>query len=279
LLDFTVCRGAALSLAVTLLLLASDAEAGCSRDINVPLSLVGASVVANGDDISGIYPDMLRAIGAKAGCNFIMSVVPRARLNAMFEAGLADIMLPSVRATAVASDALFVPLIGSRGVLISVAANVPPIHNAQQLFEHHDIRVAVVRGADFGEEYQGLLTELNKQGRLYFEADPVSVARLLSAGFADATIMATTTLSGAIRNDSRVAGLLDKLRYEPLPELPWGISGVAISTKSLTPADQALLRDLFERAARSGSVLEAFQHHHRPDVLAPSVRAMPAQAH
>jgi polar amino acid transport system substrate-binding protein len=271
--NFTVCRRAALA---ALLLLSAGARAGCSRDINVPLAPLGASVVVDGDQISGIYPEMLRAIGAKAGCNFVMTVVPRARLNAMFVAGAADLMLPSVSTAVAATDARFVPLIGSRSVLISVTSNTAPIRNAQQLLERRDIRVAVVRGADFGEPYQSLLAKLNMQGRLYYEADPISVARLLDAGFADATIMSTTTLSGAIQNDKRVAGLLDKLSFAQLPELPWGISGVSISKKSLTPADQALLRELFERAAHSGSVLDAFQHHHRAEILAPSVRALSA---
>jgi polar amino acid transport system substrate-binding protein len=273
LLNPTVRRGAALA---ALLLLGAGARAGCSRDINVPLAPLGASVVVDGDQIGGIYPEMLREIGARAGCHFIMTIVPRARLNAMFEAGTADIMLPSVKSAIAAADARFVPLIGSRTVLISATPNAAAIHNARQLLERRDVRIALVRGADFGENYQWLLVELNKQGRVYYEADPISVARLLDAGFADATIMATTTLSGAIRNDKRVTGLLDKLSFTPLPELRWDVSGVSISKKSLTPADQTLLRELFERAARSGSVLEAFQHHHSADILAPSVRALPA---
>lgn len=261
---------------VAMLATAAHAGARCSRDINVPLAPLGASVIVNGNEISGIYPEMLRAMGARAGCNFIMTAVPRARLNAMFDAGLADIMLPSVREARPASKAIFVPLIGSRAVLISVGASAPAIRSARQLIEHPEIRLAEVRGADFGEPYRSVMDELDKQGRVYFEADPISVARLLNAGFADATIMATTTLSGAIQNDARVAGLFDKLSFQPLAEFTWGVSGVSLSRQSLTPGDLALLRELFERAARSGSVLEAFQHHHRADILAQSARALPA---
>ena len=264
------------ALAWTLLALAAPtlARADCSRDINVPMAAIGASVVIKGDEVSGIYPEMLRALGSRIGCNFIFSPVPRARLVAMFDAGTADLLLPATRSPRRARGAIFVPLLGSRSVVISLK-DAAPVQNARELLEHKEIRLALVRGYDFGEEYQALVAELNKQGRVSYEADPIAVARLMQAGYADATIMASTTLSGAVQTDARVRGLFDKLRIEPLPELPWGVSGVYISTRSLTPDDQALLRDTLEKAARTTSVLEAFQHHHRPEILQDSVRALP----
>lgn len=63
---------------LALLALSMPAWANCSRDIHVPVSQIGASVVSSGATVSGIYPDILRSLGAKMGCNFIFSVVPRA---------------------------------------------------------------------------------------------------------------------------------------------------------------------------------------------------------
>ena len=117
-----------------------------------------------------------------------------------------------------------------------------------------------------------LVKELAKQGRLFTEVDVSAVARLLNMGAVDLTIMGPTILAGAIEHEPRVSGMLDKLRLEPIPELPWGQSGVYVSRLSLTPEDQRALRELLEQAAKSGAVMDGFRHYHRPDILAASVR-------
>jgi polar amino acid transport system substrate-binding protein len=87
---------------------------------------------------------------------------------------------------------------------------------------------------------------LSSQGRLFYEVDALSVARLMQSGFIDATIMGPTILAGVAQNDARVYGLVDRLRLEALPELPWGMSGVYLSRKSLTAEDQATLRECWK---------------------------------
>jgi polar amino acid transport system substrate-binding protein len=248
------------------------AHAGCSRDIVVPVSNTGASVIINGDKISGIYPDILRPLGQKEGCAFNFTSVPRARLELMFETGKADVLVPATRTTARDASGIFVPMMRHRAVLISVAGNHPAITSGQELLERRELRVAVVRGFDYGEAYQALLRELTKQGRLFTEVDPTAVARLLNLGAVDVTMMGPTILAGAISREPRVAGLLDKLRMEPIPELPWQQNGIYVSRKSLSSEDQAALIDLLEKAAKSGVVLEGFQRYHRPEILAESVR-------
>ncbi len=229
-------------------------------------------MVVNGTSVSGIYPELLRNIGAKIGCNFVFSVVPRARLEAMFESGKADLLIPTISTARRDQQGLFVPLLGHRPMLLSVQSNRHPITSVQELIERRDIRVALVRGYDYGETYQALARELLKQGRLFYEVDTLSVARLMQGGFVDATIMGPTMLAGTAQHDARVQGLVDKLRVEALPELPWGASGAYISKKSLKPEDQAQLRELLEKMAKSGALMESFQRHHRPEFLTSSLR-------
>ena len=107
---------------------------------------------------------------------------------------------------------------------------------------------------------------------MFYEVDALSVARLMQSGFIDATIMNPTILAGMAQNDARVSGLTDRLRLEALPELPWGLSGAYISRKSLNANDQTVLRELLEKAARSGAILESFQRSHRPELLSTSIR-------
>lgn len=260
------------TVAMLALALPSLASAQCSRDIQVPVSAIGASVVVNGATIGGIYPDLLRSMGAKVGCTFVFTAVPRARLEAMFETGKADLLIPASGTPRRDQHGLFIPLMGNRPLLLSLQSARAPINTMQELIERRDLRVALVRGYDYGTSYQALAKELSSQGRLFYEVDALSVARLMQSGFIDATIMSPTILSGVAQNDARVYGLADRLRLEALPELPWGMSGAYLSRKSLTADDQAILRDLLEKAGRSGTLMDSFQRHHRQELLTLSIR-------
>ncbi len=266
-----ICRGL---LAATALVLPAWGVAGCSRTINVPMAPIGLSVfVASDNSLSGVYPDVLRAIVAREGCNFEFSLVPRARLDVMFESGRADLLIPASRSPSRDDYGIFVPLVYSRATLISMSMDRPAIQSAQELLERRELKVGVVRGFDFGTAYQSLVKSLTEQGRLVQEVDAASVARLMQSGAVDLTIMAPSILVGAIQVDPKLAKLMVKLRYEPIDELPWGDSGAYISKKAMSEADINTLRDALERAARSGAVWKAFQRYYPANALVGSIRA------
>ena len=251
--------------------LATHAGATCSRDINAPVSANGASVIIEGERVNGIYPDVLRSVGAKAGCSVLFTVVPRARQVAMFKAGTADVLVPASRTQGRDLIGTFVPMINHRAMLISVNSGRAPITSAQDLLARKELRVAVVRGFDYGESYAALVEELRKQGRLFVEVDVIAVARLLHAGSADVTIMGPTLMAGAIRRESRVHGLQEKLKIESIPELPWTQSGAYLSN-ALKPEDLALLREALEKAGKSNQIMEGYLRYFRADLLTDSVR-------
>lgn len=254
--------------------LSAQTLAACSRVINVPVSATGQSVIVEGDAISGIYPDLLRGMSDKEACIFALTAVPRARLENQFETGRADLLIPASRTPKRDQSGTFVALIHNRAMLMSLQATRPPILTSQLLLEQAGQKVALVRGFDYGPAYQQLVTTLGQQGRLILEVDALSVARLLKSGAADYTIMAPSILVGAMQNDDRVRELVDKLRLEALPELPWGDSGVYLSNSSLSPQDKAALQDALERAAKSGAVWKAFQRYYDPAILKGSIRPL-----
>ena len=251
--------------------LAAQASASCSRAIAAPVSSNGASVIIDGEHVKGIYPDLLRTVASKTGCNIVFSVVPRARQVAMFKAGKADLLVPASRTPERDQLGTFVPMINHRAMLISVATGRAPLTSAQDLLARKELRVAVVRGFDYGEHYAALVNELQKQGRLFVEVDVIAVARLLNAGSADVTIMGPTLMAGAIRRDPRVHGLQEKLKMEPIPELPWSHSGAYLSN-ALKPEDQAILREALDKAGKSNQIMEGYLRYFRADVLTDSVR-------
>lgn len=261
---------AALALTVSLAATAT-ATAGCSRPIAVPVSANGASVLLAPDGIRGIYPDVLRGVADKAGCQFDFTLVPRARQVAMYGLGQADVLVPAAHTTERDRHGVFVPLIATRAMLISIEGNHAPISSAQDLLARRDLRVAVVRGFDYGEGYMALVGELAKQGRLFVEVDVTSVARLLHAGSADLTIMGPSAIISVARREPRVQGLLERLRTDAIAELPWRANGAYIS-HALPREDQQLLVDTLEKAARTSAVMDGYVHYFGPDLLKGGVR-------
>ncbi len=249
-------------------------HAACSRVINVPVAATGQSVIVDGDSIKGIYPDLLRTFADKEGCTVVLSAVPRARLEVLFETGRADVLIPASKTPKRDAHGTFIPLVHDRAMLISIQSGRAPIKSAQELLDQPGLKVALVRGFDYGQAYQGLVTSLEAQGRVIMEVDSLSVARLLKAGTVDATIMAPSILAGAMVDDERVRDLIDKLRFESLRELPWGDSGAYISNSALSAADKAALQAALERAARSGVVWKGFQLYYPAAVLQGSIRPL-----
>ncbi len=252
-------------------LAASAAQAGCSRPMQVPVSATGQSVIIADNEITGIYPDLLRSL-AKEGCEFTLIPVPRARQELLFETGKADLLIPASKTPRRDELGIFVPLTRSRATIISLDSKRPPFKGAYELLERKDIRVVLVRGFDYGVAYQELMEALTKQNRLVMETDPVAVARVLKANPNDVTIMAPVILVGAIQDDARVADLADRLRFEPIAELPWGDSGVYLSKASLSKEDSAILLAMMNRAAQSGAVWKSFQAYYAANVLKESIR-------
>lgn len=267
----TCKQGFAFALAALMPLLS---DAACSRAILVPVAPTGQSVIIESDTIKGIYPDLLRVLSDKEACAFNFSAVPRARLEVLFETGRADLLIPASKTPKRDAHGVFVPLIQNRAMLISLQSNRASIASAQDLLDQSNLKVAVVRGFDYGPAYQELVAALEKQGRVIMEVDGLSVARLLKAGTVDATIMAPSIVAGAMQDDERVRDLITSLRFESLRELPWGTSGAYISNRSLSAEDKAALQAALERAARSGVVWKGFQQYYPPAVLQGSIRPL-----
>lgn len=255
---------------------ASAAQAGCSRPMNVPMSATGQSVMIADNEISGIYPELLQLL-AKEGCEFLLTAVPRARQELMFETGKADLLIPASKTPRRDELGIFVPLIRNRATVISLDSKRPPLKSADELLERKDTRVVLVRGADYGVPYQELMEALSKQNRLLLESDPIAVARVLKANPGDVTIMAPVIFTGAIQDDPRVSDLIDRLRVEPLNELPWGESGVYLSRAALNKEDTATLLAMMNRAAQSGVVWKGFQTYYPASVLKESIKPRDAK--
>jgi polar amino acid transport system substrate-binding protein len=267
-------RAAVLAAALPLALAfaSAPARAACERVFKVPLALSGYSVMAKAETLTGVYPELLRTFEAKNGCRFTLSLVPRARQEALFMGGHSDLMLPVTRTPARERYGYFIPMTSNRATAIRFNAREEPLHTMAELVADKTLRVVLVRGYDYGEQYQAMIKTLKAQGRLSLEATPVEVARLLHAGMADLTLMAPSIMLGALRTDPRVADLAAEMRSEPLDDLPWTDVGVYISRTTVSETDRAALEKLFTAAVKSGAVWDSFKRHYPADVLSTGIR-------
>lgn len=246
----------------------SEAEAStCSRVINVPVAAIGYSVIVTDNQFSGIFPDLFRLVSQKEQCQFQFSLVPRARMELLFENGQADLLFPAVKTEKRDEAGVFVPLIYTRATLITVSRRAPQVRDFAALLQHKELRIALVRGFDYGSEYRQIIEQLHKKNRVIFEADPISVARVLKAGAAEGTIMAPYIFATVIESDNRVSDLVHHVRYQPLAEITWQDSGIYLSRKSLSEADRLVLQEMMERLAKSGSVWKVYSQYYKDDVM------------
>lgn len=251
------------------------AAASCSRPMAVPMAPVGLSVSFEDDRVSGVYPTLLREMGAPAGCEFQVQRVPRARLQKMFENGQADLLIPASASPARDRDGEFVPLIQVRASLMTLNRDHALPRSLAELVAQPDFRLAVVRGFSFGAAYDRAMAQLRAQKRLVEESDVTGVARALRQGLAQGTVMTANILIGTLVQDADLAPLAKQVRTESLEELGWSESGVYLSRHSLNEADRSRLRAAFQQQARAGRVWQLFTETHPAGSLGGSIRPLP----
>ena len=254
-------------------LVAVQAQASCTRPINVPMAPIGLSVSFEDGRAQGIYPTLLREVAASAQCQLDIHRVPRARLQTMFDAGQADMLIPASATPARDAMAEFVPLIQVRVSLLTLDEGPVP-RSLAELLAQPDYRLAVVRGFSFGAAYDSTIATLRQRQRLIEETDPVGVARALRQGLAQASVMAASILVGTMVIEPELTPLLKRLRVEPLEELGWSASGLYLSRRSLSEADRRTLRQAFSQVARSGRIWQLFNELHPPGSLGVSIRPL-----
>jgi len=249
--------------ALSLLLLAGAGVAqGCSRPFDVPVATTGFSVIVDGDEVRGVYPDWLREAGRAAGCEFRFPVFPRARLTMMFfQSAEADILMPASRTPDREQQAHFLPLIRLKPVLVTPVGVTAPASLAE-LRRRKELRALAVRSHSWGEDYDRLVVELERERRISFVSDLRVLTAMLLAGRAEFTILAATTAYAALGDEER-----GRFVFTPLAGLPDVDAGLYLSTRRLAPDDLERLKTVLGQAAADGSLQRSYRRYFPADVL------------
>ena len=243
----------------------ATAMANCSRPIVVPASSLGKIMMVDGarGQAWGIYPDLLRAYGVRAGCSFVFPVVPRARAEVLVQTGEADLLLSAVKVSHRDSWGNFVPMLGSEWVLVSHGNSAPP-RSVQALLDLPRLKFNAVRGFNGGPSYLNLLAGLEARGELEYVNDAQTIIRKMAAGRVDYTVMASQTFAGTL--DDMPPAQRIAVRYSRLDGLAPAVTGVYLS-KAMPAADAAEVTALLQQIRAADGVLAGLRHYFTPDEM------------
>lgn len=255
-----------------LALAAASAQALCEQPLRTPVAAIANTVRQEGEQVLGFLPELLHSVSATQGCRFQFSLVPRARLELLYELGQVPVMLAAVRTERRDGFGDFVPLLDTRAALISLQHDPALVPNLRALPAPR--RVVVVRGFDFGASYRDWVQALRRQGRLRVEADISGALRALQAGLADYTVLFPAHAHALTQREPRFAELGSQLRTGFLHELPWHTAGVYLSHRALPKPERDWLRQRLQEATETGQVWRQLSQHYSAEAMAGSMRPL-----
>ena len=256
------------ALLISLVVHFPSANAACSRIINVPVAPTGTSVIVKDNEVSGVFPEMLRDLGAKVGCQFNFSVVPRNRLSTMFmQTNEADLFLPSTQTEERDQMGLFMPFLKMRLALFTLQDKKIDKINVEQLLTKKDWMAITVRGYSIGEEYVDLFKQFEREKRVTYANDVLMLGRMLKAGRADFAILVPSLFLSSFEEDANDIALRNAFYFVYLEGMSPIYNGVYISKKSLNQHDQRTLRAMFALADKA-TLKHYYKRYSSPETFA-----------
>lgn len=240
--------------------------AQCQRPLRVAVAATGFNVRVGPEGVWGVYPEWLRELGEAMGCRIDFEAVPWARMLSMFyDSQETDLFVPASRTPRRDAFADFVPLASLRPLLIGLREHRPTAASLRELARAGGPRAALVRGFSWGDAYDELLASLQQQRRVELTSDIPSVARLLSLGRADYTLL-PPSLFFAGASEAGLQAPAGGWDYVALGDLPITVTGAYLSPR-LEPALRAALRQAMLAAVRDGRLRRSLQRHYPAEIL------------
>jgi len=240
-------------LALLILLLGGPAAqaAGCSRPIQAPMAATGRLVMVDAatEQVDGVWPEVLRQVGAAVGCKFEFPVMPRPRLeNELLSGKALDLMISATRTDARDEAGEFVLLFRQPMVVLTRAEDAGRYASIAAL-RKSSWRMVVPRSFAFSPEYRAFVAEMQADKRADSANDLDGVGRMLRGGRVEFALLSPPQAYATAGTD---------LSYRRVDDLPLMEVGLYLSKRMLAPADLTLLREALLRAARDGTVRRAF---------------------
>jgi len=236
--------------------LAATPAAACT--VKVAASPIGRTMMVGADGgVRGIVPDFLALVAKNTGCTFEYQVWPRVRAMALFRKGDVDLIPASVRTGDRDALGIFIHTYNTRPMLIALDGKLPATIGRQELSGKR-YRLAVLRGYDYGPEYQRMVKDQAFKPSLSVITDPDTAARMLAAGRFDAVLVSPSVFLHA----ADAAGLTNRISVSTVNELPFSPAGMYISSKALNAADRGRLREAIANLTAHGEYARLVKQYH-----------------
>ena len=254
----------------------SNAFANCSRPINVPIPALNAThnSLADGSkrgDFSTHVMQLMDALGGKLGCQFTYLMVPKARQELLFRNGEADVLFMATRSEKRDEVGQLIPLLQIRPVIISNIKDKLPILSVKEIKENPKIQLVLVRGFDYGREYQELISSVNPK-RVSYEADAFSVARMMNYKKNVVTIMGPSIFEEVLKTETILKPLVGNIQYEAIEEFSWLDVGIYISNFSLEDKDFIFLKQHLPMLTTNERIWAWLNNQYSKDIIKISFR-------
>lgn len=261
---------------------ASNVYAGCTKQITVPLQAKNASrLVKSENQLTGltlVITTQLDALGKRIDCQFTYLAVPKNRQEAQFKSGSADLLFLATRTANRDKQGILVPFFQVRAMVIGNSNFYNQALTLKKIAEDKTIHVVIVRGFDYGDEYNTLIQKLEKEKRVSFEADVTSVVKMMAMNKHYVTVMTPMLIDNALQNDEAFKELRHQIRYDIVDELSWIDMGVYVSTVSLGKHDQAYLMHQLGLFSKNEQIWQNYLQAYSSDIIRLGIRQLPANA-
>lgn len=213
----------------------------------------------------GLDKDFFDQLSARSGCRFELELESQPRIWSRLRGGSLDITSWALPTTERQAWVRFIPLARSSPVALTWRSQAAA--EEADFLARPGLRAVVVRDTSYGPSYDALLQGLRAQGRVSEVGDLDAALRVFMAGRVSLLISYPWVLAGALRERG------DELMMSDWhPQEPGVLSGLALSRRTVSAADQRRLLDALQAMQRDGS-LERLLRQHLPRVgLTPLTR-------
>jgi polar amino acid transport system substrate-binding protein len=206
----------------------------------------------------GIDKDVADELIRRSGCKVSVSLMPRARIWQLIEAGSLDFSLSGISNEARDRFAAFAWYFSNPYYLL--VRKDAGVHSIAEFEQGSSLKLAVIRGFRYSPHANRLVDVLTTQSRVSHASGLAPLYEALLAGQAQAMIIEPfdypAVESARIREQAQILSFDD----------PPVRHGLIMSKASLTPAEQQAWRALIEAMRADGSVRRIFMKYFKPEL-------------
>lgn len=228
----------------------------CTRPLTLALHDHGFLYSAQTD--TGIDKDFADELIRRSGCKFIVSVMPRARIWQLIEAGALDFSLSGITSEARDKFAGFAWYFSNKYYLLvrkdAKVQQVTDFENNQKLI------LGVVRSFHYSENANRLLDTLKVERRVEYATRLEPLYEILKLNRIQAMVIEPFDYPQVEATSIRSLTTIIDLNDASVPH------GLIMSKKSISPAEQEKWRALVNNMRADGTVLRIFEKYFNPDL-------------